>query len=88
MDVVEVEEEEVKEEEEEELVPESAEWVQFRDPTGKIYFWNRRTHSTSWNHHRALRSSGSARELTREGFWYWYRVSRVSRFDLPTLPPG
>ena len=44
-----------EEEEEEEPVLESAEWVQFRDPTGKTYYWNRRTFSTSWTNHRASR---------------------------------
>ena len=38
-----------EEEDNEEPVLESAEWVQFRNPTGKTYYWNRRTHSTSWN---------------------------------------
>ena len=54
MDVVEEKEKEKEKEEKEEKeegkpVPESVEWVQLRDPSGKTYYWNRRTSSTSWN---------------------------------------
>ena len=30
-------------------VPESVEWVQLSRPKGKTYYWNTRTHATSWN---------------------------------------
>ena len=63
--VQEEEEHQDAQEEEEYEVPvlESAEWVQFRNPTGKTYYWNRRTHSTSWN----PRWCGSVRGLRRAG---------------------
>ena len=30
-------------------VPESVEWVQLSNPTGKTYYWNRRSGKTAWN---------------------------------------
>ena len=51
-----------EEEENEEPVLESAEWVQFRNPTGKTYCWNRRTHSTSWNPPPGLKGGVGRRE--------------------------
>ena len=35
-----------------EHLPESAEWVQSRDPNGKTYFWNRRTRVAQWKRWR------------------------------------
>ena len=63
-------------------------WIQFRNPTGKTQFWNRRTHSTSSNPPPGTKVVWVGERTEEGGVWYWHRVSRVSRFDLPPLPPG
>ena len=70
-----------------EHLPESAEWVQSRDPNGKTYFWNRRTRVAQWKPPPGIRvvwvgENGSGGEA-----WYWHKETRASTYDLPVLPP-
>ena len=51
------------------------EWVElYDDVKSKTYYWNRRTRLSSW--------------LPPEGIMVRHRVTRVSTWDLPPLPPG
>ena len=70
-----------------EHLPESAEWVQSRDPNGKTYFWNRRTRVAQWKPPPGIRvvwvgETGSGGEA-----WYGHKETRASTYDLPVLPP-
>ena len=81
------EHQDAQEEEEEEPVLESAEWVLFRDPTCKTYYWNRRTHSTSWNPPPSTKVVWVCERTKEGGVWYWHRGTRASTYTLPPLPP-
>ena len=69
-------------------VPESVEWVQLLDPKGKPYCWNRRAHATSWNPPEDTRVACVGEKGAGGEVWYWHKVTRVTRQDLPPLPPG
>ena len=73
-------------EEEEEPVLESAEWVLFRNPTGKTSYWNRRTHSTSWNPPPGIKVVWVGERTKEGGVWYWHRGTRACTYTLPPLP--
>ena len=70
-----------------EHLPESAEWVQSRDPNGKTFFWNRRTRVAQWKPPPGIRVV-CVGEKPKEGqAWYWHKETRASTCDLPPLPP-
>ena len=66
-----------EEEEMEEPVLESAEWVQFRDPTCKTYYWNRPTHSTSWNPPPGIKVVWVGERTKEGGVWYWQPAPKL-----------
>ena len=69
-------------------VPDTIEWVQLSDGnTGKTYFWNRRTHVSSWLAPEGMKVVwiGTRDE---EGVLCYCQETRVSMYDLPPLPPG
>ena len=70
-----------------EHLPESAEWVQSRDPTGKTYFWHRRTRVTQWKPPPGIRVVWVGEKPEGGRAWYWHKETRASTHDLPPLPP-
>ena len=55
-----------------EHLPESAEWVQSRDPTGKTYFWHRRTRVTQWKPPPGIRVVWVGETPEGRRAWYWH----------------
>ena len=69
-------------------VPESVEWVQLSNPTGKTYYWNHRSGKTAWNPLEGLKVVWCGQRDAEGEVYYWHTVSRVSTYNLPPLPPG
>ena len=69
-----------------EHLPESAEWVQSCDPTGKTCFWNRRTRLTQWKP-PGIRVVWVGVKPEGRAAWYLHKETRASTYDLPPLPP-
>ena len=66
----------------------SDEWVELYDAVkSKTYYWNRRTHATSWNPHENTKVVWVGEKGAGGEAWYWHRVTRVSTYVLPPLPP-
>ena len=79
---------EVKEEKKEDKpVPESVEWVRLFDPTGKSYFWNRRTGSTVWDRPVGVKVVWVGTRDKDGDLFFWHDVSQASQRSLPPLPP-
>ena len=72
-----------------EHLSDSAEWVQCHDAatTDRPFFWNRRTHTTVWQRPPGVRVVWVCTQCSGREVYYWHRGTRVSRFDLPPLPP-
>ena len=47
------------------------EWVQLRDPTGKTYYWYRRTFTTSWKPPPCIRVVWVGEQGSGGVVWYW-----------------
>ena len=71
-----------EEKEEEEPVLESAEWVQSRDPTGKTYYWNRRSRVTGWKPPPGIRVVWVGEQGSEGVVWYLHKVTRARTYDL------
>ena len=80
--------EEVEEEEQQvdQPVPDSVEWVELCDDYGKTHYWNRRSNETAWNSPKGIKVVWVARRLSGV-LYYWHRVTRVSTYGFPPLPP-
>ena len=67
-------------------MPVSTEWVQLSDgDAGKTNYCNRRTNSTVWKAPAGVEVVWVGSQDERGLRYFWHRVSRVSRYD---LPPG
>ena len=67
----------------------SVEGVRLRDDnSSKPYHWNRRTRASAWKPPPGAKVVWIGERKEEGVVWYWHRDTRVSRFDLPPLPPG
>ena len=68
-------------------VPDSVEWVKLCDDNGKTHCWNRRSNKTAWNP-EGIKVVWVGTKNSKGVLYFWHKVSRVSTFILPPLPPG
>ena len=80
-------EQEEKEEHQSAHVPDSIEWVELCDATGRTYFWSRRSQATVWKSPPGVQVVWVGERTEEGGIWYWHRRARASPFSLPSLPP-
>ena len=70
-------------------VPDSIDGVElFDDIKSKTYCWNRRTRLSSWLPPVGIKVVWVGTQDEEGVFYYWHRLTRVSAYDLPPLPPG
>ena len=74
--------------EEAQLVPESVDWLQLCNPTGKTNYWNCRSGKTAWNPPEGLEVVWVGVRDGEGEVYYWHKVSRASTYNLPPFPPG
>ena len=68
-------------------LPDSAEWVELYNDTGRTYFWNRRSNLTVWQPPAGLQVVWVGEKDEDGDVWYWHRCTRASGCSLPPLPP-
>ena len=66
-------------------LPDSAEWVELCDATGRTYFWNKRSQATVWKSPPGVQVFWVG-ERDEEGDVYWHRRTIASGYTLPPLP--
>ena len=76
-----------KEEHQVSPMPDSIEWVELCDATGRTYFWNRRSQATVWKAPPGVKVVWVGERDEEGGIWYWHRRTRASGYTLPPLPP-
>ena len=67
-------------------LPESIDWVEFRDANSRTFFWNRRTNASTWNTPSGVRVVWVGERDEMGGIWFWHRLTRATTYSLPPLP--
>ena len=67
-------------------MPDSIEWVELSDASGRTYFWNRRSQATVWKTPPGVQIVWVGVKDGVGGTWYWHRRTRATGYSLPPPP--